>query len=702
MADNVVADPGALGATFATDDIGGIHYPISKITIGALDSSTLLTGGNGVTDAGTIRVTVSSDSAGVLTVDNAGSFATQATLQAGTAEIGNVKNAGVFVAQVDGAALAALQLIDNLVHTGSDVALLSHVPISGQFDDAATTTVTENQVAPVRITSARALHVTQQGVVTVADGGSFTLAANSGVDIGDVDVTSVVPGVAAANLGKAEDAVHTTGDQTADAALAGTSGDYAPLQLDATGFLKVNIKAGSASGTEYTEDAVAPANPAGGAVSLVRQDTPATITSANGDIVAQRATDYGAAFVQILDSSGNFINSFGGSGGTSHADDAAFSIGSASSITPAGYLADETTPDSVDEGDVGVPRMTLSRKPYAVIADATSEFSAAVDASGNLQVDIAADSVGIGGGIQYTEAATDATITGTAMMFEDAADTLRVATGNIANGLDVDVTRVSGTVTVDGSAVTQPVSGTVTVTHPQLGGGTESVAQRVTIASDSTGVLTVDNGGSFLVQAAQSGAWNITNISGTVSLPTGASTATNQSTANTALQLIDNPVVAHDAPVSGSTGVSVSGLEARLTDPTAVASADATRAIATLLGKQVTVPYAIPGSTWQYAGVSGGITDTSDDMAKAAAGAAVRNYITSVQVINGHATVGTEVVIKDGSTVIWRGWAEKTGGGAAAKFDPPLRGTADTAVNVTNITTGAKTYFNLQGFTAAE
>jgi len=38
------------------------------------------------------------------------------------------------------------------------------------------------------------------------------LAANSGVDIGDVDVTSIVPGTGATNLGKAEDAVHGSGD----------------------------------------------------------------------------------------------------------------------------------------------------------------------------------------------------------------------------------------------------------------------------------------------------------------------------------------------------------------------------------------------------------------------------------------------------------------------------------------------------------
>lgn len=72
-------------------------------------------------------------------------------------------------------------------------------------------------------------------------------------------------------------------------------------------------------------------------------------------------------------------------------------------------------------------------------------------------------------------------------------------------------------------------------TAPPIGGGTEAAALRVTVASDSTGVLTVDG----TVNAAQSGTWNITNISGTVSLPTGAATAANQTTANASLSNID-------------------------------------------------------------------------------------------------------------------------------------------------------------------
>lgn len=85
------------------------------------------------------------------------------------------------------------------------------------------------------------------------------LAANSGVDIGDVDVTSIVPGTAATNLGKAEDAAHASGDsgvlllavrKDAAAILAGTDGDYVPLIVDAYGRLHV-APIVSAIHTEY-------------------------------------------------------------------------------------------------------------------------------------------------------------------------------------------------------------------------------------------------------------------------------------------------------------------------------------------------------------------------------------------------------------------------------------------------------------------
>ena len=81
------------------------------------------------------------------------------------------------------------------------------------------------------------------------------LAANSGVDIGDVDVTSIIPGTGATNLGKEEDAVHSSGDtgvmplavRNDDiAAIGAADGDYAPLQVNAAGALYTNDASGEA------------------------------------------------------------------------------------------------------------------------------------------------------------------------------------------------------------------------------------------------------------------------------------------------------------------------------------------------------------------------------------------------------------------------------------------------------------------------
>ena len=317
---------------------------------------------------------------------------------------------------------------------------------------------------------------------------------------------------------------------------------------------------------------------------------------------------------------------------------------------------------------------------------------------------------------------------------------------------------VNNNVTIDSGTVTT----VTTVTNlAQMGGVAISLntgvrdtgTQRVTIATDDlvpvTGTITavtsitndvsIDDGGNSItvdgaisatldaettkvigtVRMASGGVASGSFASGSIAsgaivdlpLPAGAATEATLGTIDTdtgniatSVALIDNPIVAHAAAVSGSTGVAILGLEARSTEPTAVADAEATRGIATLLGKQVTVPYAIPTSTWSYAAASGGIEDTTGVTAKAAGAAGVINYITRVQVINGHATVNTDVQIRDGAagTVLWRGFAQNSGGGASCVFDPPLRGTAATLVEVGCGTTSSATYFNLQGYQALE
>jgi hypothetical protein len=85
---------------------------------------------------------------------------------------------------------------------------------------------------------------------------------------------------------------------------------------------------------------------------------------------------------------------------------------------------------------------------------------------------------------------------------------------------------------------------------------------------------------------------------------------------------------------------------------------------------------------------------------KAAAAAGIRNYVTAIQMINTSA-VASEVVIKDGATVIWRGFLPANMlDTQTINFPTPLRGTAATAVNFACITTGTNTYASAQGFIA--
>jgi len=86
---------------------------------------------------------------------------------------------------------------------------------------------------------------------------------------------------------------------------------YMAPKVNADGEVQTNASGGGGGGTEYTEDAAAPANPEGGVKQLVRADTPAAVTSTDGDIITQRGSNFGASYSHILDASGNIVSSFG-------------------------------------------------------------------------------------------------------------------------------------------------------------------------------------------------------------------------------------------------------------------------------------------------------------------------------------------------------------------------------------------------------
>lgn len=73
---------------------------------------------------------------------------------------------------------------------------------------------------------------------------------------------------------------------------------------------------------------------------------------------------------------------------------------------------------------------------------------------------------------------------------------------------------------------------------------------------DPTGTTTQPVSGT--VAATQSGTWNVNNVSGTVSLPTGAATAANQATTNTSVASIDTKTPAvGQTTMAGSSPVTI-------------------------------------------------------------------------------------------------------------------------------------------------
>jgi len=75
-----------------------------------------------------------------------------------------------------------------------------------------------------------------------------------------------------------------------------------------------------------------------------------------------------------------------------YVDDDSFTVAT-DRIVGIGALADETSPDSVDEGDIGIPRMTLDRKLLTRIVGANDANRWDIDSNGYGQIDLAEVSV---------------------------------------------------------------------------------------------------------------------------------------------------------------------------------------------------------------------------------------------------------------------------------------------------------------------
>lgn len=327
MADNIELDAGSGGSTVATDDVSGVHYQLVQLVTGADGGAkTLVTGSAGVpvTDASgsltvdapvatPVFVRLSDGSAAISTlpvslasvpshaVTNAGTFAVQAAQSgtwtvdlgatdnavldaiaaslAGTLTVGShaVTNAGTFAVQVDGAALTALQLIDNAVHADDAAFTLgtsSGVMVMGF---AGTQSVDANDACALACDTDGALHIADGGnSITVDNGGTFAVQATC-TNAGTFAVQAAQSGTWTVDLGATDNAVL---DAIA-ASLAGTLTVGSHAVTNAGTFAVQAAQSGTWNVTNISGTVSLPT----GAATAAKQPALGTAGSASSDVI---------------------------------------------------------------------------------------------------------------------------------------------------------------------------------------------------------------------------------------------------------------------------------------------------------------------------------------------------------------------------------------------------------------------------------
>lgn len=133
----------------------------------------------------------------------------------------------------------------------------------------------------------------------------------------------------------------------------------------------------------------------------------------------------------------------------------------------------------------------------------------------------------------------------------------------------------------------------------------------------------------------------------------------------------------------------------------AATTARAVQLVADLVGKLIVMPYANPENNLDGT-ITTAMTGTTSTVfsGMGAQGGSVRVYVTACTVSNAHATVGTDVVLQDGSggTTLWTLPAAPAYGGAHTVFPNPLKTTGNNALYAANVTTGASTKISCTGF----
>lgn len=251
-----------------TVDLGAnndVTLNASTANIGDVDlelNGTAVSGNNGTADAGTIRVTVASDSTGVLSVDDNGG---NLSIDDGGNAI-TVDNAGTFATQVDGDALTALQLIDNIVQT-EDVAHStgdSGVMLLGvENEDQAALTAGDKDYTPIAVTPEGNVIVKQEGSIAV-DSHAVTNAGTFATQV-DGDALTALQLLDNAVSGSGYNITQLNGvNVTMGNGASGTGVQRVTIASDTTGVLSIDDNGGDISiddgGNTITVDGTVTAN----------------------------------------------------------------------------------------------------------------------------------------------------------------------------------------------------------------------------------------------------------------------------------------------------------------------------------------------------------------------------------------------------------------------------------------------------------
>lgn len=187
-----------------------------------------------------------------------------------------------------------------------------------------------------------------------------------------------------------------------------------------------------------------------------------------------------------------------------------------------------------------------------------------------------------------------------------------------------------------------------------------------------------------------------------------AALATTSQAMSAGFQLVGLPSDQVKIPVHGNTAhdgadadkpIKIGG-RARSSEVSAVSNNDVSDLLTDLVGKLIVLPYANP-ENFVSGAITSAMTGTTSTSLIAAPASGLRNYITTIIVSNAHATVGTDIIIQDGSdgTTLLTIPAAAVYGGAVINLPVPLRQpTTATAIFCANVTTGASTKVSAVGY----